>query len=173
MKFNKDKVREWLTKNRTARAEYKDKTTKWGLWLKMKIPSLPSEARLKDALTFKERNRRFRRCINTIHGIMEKRYKLKASNSALKHLSEAGTKSYIQSLRFELFASAKEKGKIDGMPEESLAFEIENEIEEFIKNAEQEMKSNKVPIKENIRYKKSAIRLDPGYKKKLFTEEDD
>ena len=171
MKFNK--VTEWLSKNRTAKIEYEDKATKWGLWLKLKIPSLPSEAKPKDALIFKERNRRFRRCINTIQGIMEKRYKLKAYNPALKHLSEAGTKSYVQSLRFEIFASAKEKGKVDGLPEESLAFEIEQEIGEFIKKAGQEMKSNKVPTKMIIKYKRSANRLDPGYKRKLFMEEDD
>ena len=171
MKYNK--VKEWLSKNITAMMEYGNKTTKWGLWLKMKIPSLPNGARPKDALIFKERNRRFRRCINTIQRATEKRYKLKASDPALKHLSEAGTKSYVQSLKFELFASAKEKGKVDGLPEESLAFEIENEIEEFIKKAGQEMRANKVPTKENIRYKKSANRLDPGYKKKLFMEEDD
>ena len=170
MKSNK--VNEWLSKNDLAKIEYEDKATKWGLWLKMKIPSLPSGARTKDARVFKERNRRFRRCINTIQGIMKKRYKLKASNPALKHLAEAGTKSYLQSLRFEIFSSAKGKGKVDGLPEESLAFEMENEIEEFIKEAKHEMKSNKISTKKIFSYKKSANRLDPGYKKKLFTEDD-
>ena len=168
MKPKDSKVADWLSKNNLRKTKIKDNTTRWATWLKMKIPSMPGDARMKDAQVFNERNKRFRRCVNRIIGIMEKRYKLEASNSALKHLAEAGTKSFVQSIRFELFVAAKEKEEAEGLPEESSAFEIEQEIEKFTKNAKLEIELKKVTT---ISYKERVNKLDPGYKKKLFVDE--
>ena len=174
MKENHKKVREWLEKYKLTKIERKeDKIKKWGNWLKTKIPGLPIRSRPGDVKVYRERNKRFRRCLNRIQKTMERKFKLKASNSAFKHLAEAGTKSYSQSIRFEVFAAAKERDKAEGMPEECVAYEIEAEIEKFIVKGKEEKKAKENPKKIDLGYKKMANRLDPGFKRRLFMEEDE